>query len=137
MIEDMKRQYLDLLVGIGFVKASERSCMAGSFQFCNVPTAYNVYAHSVPVVHGAIVAGLYPKLAVRDGLTFVNPSFSMQIHPSSVLHQTETLLPSDFIVYNTVVMTHETVYSWEAASIDAVAVMLLASDMEIKVTKRH
>ncbi|KAG2222294.1 hypothetical protein INT45_006973 [Circinella minor] len=145
MIEDMKRQYLGLLVSIGFVKMDddtsdlvEKYEMKRQTKWCKVPQAYNVYARSVPVVNAAIMAGLYPKLAERDNEVFYNNKLSgMKIHPSSMLFGRQRMLSSDFLVYNTVVMNGEQIYLWEATTIDPVAVMLLAADLEIKHKQRR
>lgn len=144
MIEDMKRQYLELLLDIGFVKSNDIEDLqgyqvkrGGKMRWCSVPPVYNEHATSVPVVNAAIMAGLYPKMAERHGETFANNKHTaMRIHPSSILFGRETSLSSDFLVYNTVVMNGEQIYMWEATTIEPVAVMLLASDMEIKVKNK-
>ncbi|KAI8139726.1 P-loop containing nucleoside triphosphate hydrolase protein [Fennellomyces sp. T-0311] len=144
MIEDMKRQYLGLLISIGFVKADD----AGEFidryevkrqtKWCVVPQAYNIHARSVPVVNAAIMAGLYPKLAERDDEVFFNKKLAgMKIHPSSMLFGRQRILSSDFLVYNTVVMNGDQVFLWESTTVDPVAVVLLAADMEIKHKQRR
>ncbi|KAI9246269.1 P-loop containing nucleoside triphosphate hydrolase protein [Phascolomyces articulosus] len=144
MIEDMKRQYLGLLISIGFVKAEDASDLVERYElkrqtkWCKVPPACNVYARSVPVVNAAIMAGLYPKLAERDNEVFHNNKLSgMQIHPSSMLFGRQRMLSSDFLVYNTVVMNGEKIFMWEATTIDPVAIMLLAADLEIKHKQRR
>ncbi|KAI7881164.1 P-loop containing nucleoside triphosphate hydrolase protein [Lichtheimia hyalospora FSU 10163] len=144
MMEDMKRQYLELLLDIGFVKSNDIEDLqgyqikrGGKMRWCSVPPIYNEHATSVPVVNAATMAGLYPKLAERHGETFANDKHTaMRIHPSSMLFGRETSLSSDFLVYNTVVMNGEQIYMWEATTIEPVAVMLLASDMEIKHKQR-
>jgi ATP-dependent RNA helicase DHX29 len=147
MIEDMKRQYLGLLISIGFVKTEEapeinRYDMKRSFiQLCKVPEQYNIHAESIPVVNAALAAGLYPKIAnySRQSQKIINKNMELQIHPSSMLFGRKTFIFSEFLVYNTVVMNNnnnlskEKVYMWETASIDAVAVILLATGIEIKV----
>ena len=141
MIEDMKRQYLGLLISIGFVKIDDTSEFIDHYEvqrqtkWCVVPQAYNVHARSVPVVNAAIMAGLYPKLAERDGEVFFNKKLSgMKIHPSSILFGRQRVLSSDFLVYNTVVMNGDQVFLWESTTVDPVAVVLLAADMDIKVS---
>ncbi|KAI9310937.1 P-loop containing nucleoside triphosphate hydrolase protein [Dichotomocladium elegans] len=136
-IEEVKRQYLELLVDIGFVKTHGDELRQNRYdrgiRWCNIPAAYDEYSGSVPVVNAAIMAGLYPKLGLRKGGMFMNAKHSsMWIHPSSMLHGRESFLFSDFVVYNTVVMNHDTIYLREAAAVDAVAVMLLCADMNIK-----
>ncbi|KAG0174845.1 hypothetical protein DFQ28_007345 [Apophysomyces sp. BC1034] len=142
MIEDMKKQYLELLVSIGFVKApgevvAPRYELKRMNRMCHVPSQYDVYSNSVAVVNAAIVAGLYPKVTVysHENRQFMNNTLAVQIHPSSVLHCRQGMLAHDFLVYNTIVMSDK-VYLWETASINAAVVMLLARDMDIKHKKR-
>ncbi|KAL0075665.1 P-loop containing nucleoside triphosphate hydrolase protein [Phycomyces blakesleeanus] len=146
MIEDMKRQYLGLLISIGFVDPKKTSSnpldestgsdfdLKKSFKLCQIPAAYNTYADSIPVVNAAIVAGLYPKVAARarDTGLFMTDKLGMHTHPSSTLFGREKQLKSEFLVYNTIVMSNDKVYLWEASSVDSVAIMLFATRMEIK-----
>lgn len=149
MIEDMKRQYLGLLISIGFVKTNEKpdinryEVKRSVIQLCAVPEAYNEHASSIPVVNAALTAGLYPKIAeyLKQSAQIVNKSMELHIHPSSMMFGTKKSLLSDFLIYNTVVMNNnnnqmkDKVYMWETSSVDAVAVVLLATDIDIKVTK--
>ncbi|KAI8981985.1 hypothetical protein BDF20DRAFT_912195 [Mycotypha africana] len=153
MIEDMKRQYLGLLVSIGFVRMGHHDRLRDTtydlkrsrIQLCEVPQAYDVHSYSVPVVNAALTAGLYPKLAeyLRPSQQFMNKSFELQIHPSSVLFQKQHTLLSDFLVYHTVVMNKtgnavkDKIFMWETASVDAVAVILLSTDLRIKHKQRR
>lgn len=147
MIEDMKRQYLGLLNSIGFVKTNENpdinryEVKRSLIQLCKVPEAYNVHADSIPVVNAALTAGLYPKIAeyLRQSSQIVNKSMELQIHPSSMMFSKRKALLSEFLIYNTVVMNNnnnqmkDKVYMWETSSINAVAVILLATGIDIKV----
>lgn len=145
MIEDMKRQFLGLLMSIGFVKADtsevlDRYELTRDARICQIPAAYNIYAQSVPVVNAALVAGLYPKIAEKQpGFQgdFMNKNLKLYIHPSSSLAKRELLLPTEFVVYNTVVMSYDKVSMWEVGAVDTVAVMLLAADMQIKHKQRR
>ncbi|ORZ02997.1 P-loop containing nucleoside triphosphate hydrolase protein [Syncephalastrum racemosum] len=145
MIEDMKRQFLGLLMSIGFVKADasevlDRYELKRDTKFCQIPAAYNIYAQSVPVVNAALAAGLYPKIAEKQpGFEgdFMNKDLKLYIHPSSSLAKRELLLPTDFLIYNTVVMSYDKVSMWEVGAVDIVAIMLLAADMQIKHTQRR
>lgn len=146
MVEDMKRQYMELLISIGFVKSADNNYLAQydvkrGIQLCKMPETYNAYSFSLPVINAALTAGLYPKIAeyaVASKQIF-NKGLELSIHPSSMLFRKEHVFTSDFLVYNTVVMNNangqikDKAYMWEASSIDAVAVILLATDMNIKV----
>ncbi|KAI9029584.1 P-loop containing nucleoside triphosphate hydrolase protein [Phycomyces nitens] len=140
MIEDMKKQYLGLLISIGFVNAKGNPLddyeIKRSLKLCQIPSVYDTYSDSIPIVNAAIVAGLYPKVAARarDTGLFMTDKLAMHIHPSSTLFGREKQLKSEFLVYNTIVMSNEKVYLWEASSVDSVAVMLFATRMEIKVS---
>ncbi|KAI8388265.1 P-loop containing nucleoside triphosphate hydrolase protein [Radiomyces spectabilis] len=143
MVEDMKRQYLGLLASIGFVRSEDRSMMRSydvkrSINLCKVPDIYNSNSLSVPVVNAAITAGLYPKLAVYSETNhhFMNGKLMLDIHPTSILFGKEDLLKKDFLVYNTVVMS-KNIYLWEAASVHAIAIILLASNLDIKHVQRR
>ncbi|KAF7731529.1 hypothetical protein EC973_009293 [Apophysomyces ossiformis] len=138
MIEDMKQQYLELLVSIGFVKLDKQKAvhryeLKRANRICHVPGPYDVHSDKVAVVNAAIVAGLYPKIAAysREKNQFMNDILTVQIHPSSVLHRSPDTLQHDFLTYNTIVMS-EKVYLWETASIKPAIVLLLAKEMVIK-----
>lgn len=146
-IEDMKRQYLALLISIGFVKADQNpdrnryDMKRPHIQLCDIPGEYNVYVDSMPVVNAALTAGLYPKIAeyLRQTNQILNKNMELKIHPSSMLFGKKNTLLTDFLVYNTVVMNNnnnqsvDNVYMWETSSVDAVAIILLATGIEIKV----
>lgn len=148
MIEDMKRQYLELLIDIGFVeKGSNKSSMSNRYQMdhsvklCQVPEKYNDYSESIPVINAALTAGLYPKVAeyLRNTESIINKNMELQIHPSSVLFRQERSFNSNFMIYNTVVMndnntqTRDRVYMWEVSAIDPVALILFAGEFDVKV----
>ncbi|KAG2237503.1 hypothetical protein INT48_005539 [Thamnidium elegans] len=151
MIEDMKRQYLGLLISIGFVKTDETpdinhyDVKRSLIQLCKIPQVYNLYAESIPIVNAALTAGLYPKIAeyLRQSSKITNKDMELAIHPSSMLFGRKKTLLSDFLIYNTVVMNSnnnqmkDRVYMWETASIDAVAVILLATNIDIKYKQRR
>lgn len=146
-IEEMKRQYLDLLISIGFVKANPNpnknryDMKRTRIQLCDIPDNYNIYVDSIPVVNAALTAGLYPKIAeyLRQTNQVLNKNMELKIHPSSMLFGRKNMLLTDFLIYNTVVMNNnnnqstDNVYMWETSSVDAVAIILLATDIEIKV----
>ncbi|CAO3643232.1 unnamed protein product [Mucor hiemalis] len=149
-IEDMKRQYLALLISIGFVKADQNpdrnryDMKRPHIQLCDIPGEYNVYVDSMPVVNAALTAGLYPKIAeyLRQTNQILNKNMELKIHPSSMLFGKKNTLLTDFLVYNTVVMNNnnnqsvDNVYMWETSSVDAVAIILLATGIEIKYKQR-
>ncbi|KAI8355119.1 P-loop containing nucleoside triphosphate hydrolase protein [Choanephora cucurbitarum] len=140
MIEDMKRQYLGLLVSIGFVKSEKDTYKRSGIQLCQIPDVYNLHAHSVPVINAALTAGLYPKAAefVKQTRQISRRDLALAIHPSSILFQKEHAFASEFMIYNTVVMNHsgghlkDRVYMWETATVDPVALVLLSTHMDIK-----
>lgn len=146
MIEDMKRQYMDLLVSIGFVKSTDDDYLAQfdvkrGIQLCKMPETYNTYSFSLPIINAALTAGLYPKIAefAPTSKQIINKNLELSVHPSSMLFRKEHVFTSGFLVYNTVVMNNangqmkDKVYMWEASCIDAVAVILLATGIDVKV----
>lgn len=146
MIEDMKRQYMELLVSIGFVKSTKADYLAQfdvkrGIQLCKMPETYNTYSFSLPIINAALTAGLYPKIAefAPTSKQIINKNLELSVHPSSMLFRKEHVFTSGFLVYNTVVMNNangqmkDKVYMWEASCIDAVAVILLATGIDIKV----
>lgn len=148
MIEDMKRQYMELLISIGFVKSTKDDYLAQfdvkrGIQLCKMPETYNIHSFSLPIINAALTAGLYPKIAeyATTSKQIINKNLELSIHPSSMLFRKEHAFTSDFLVYNTVVMNNangqmkDKVFMWEASSIDAVAVILLATGIDIKVKK--
>ncbi|KAI8974320.1 P-loop containing nucleoside triphosphate hydrolase protein [Pilobolus umbonatus] len=146
MIEDLKKQYFDLLVSIGFVKAPKKSGInydvKRTIKLCDIPDEYNVYANSPPVINAALTAGLYPKIAefCKSSKMIQNKNMTMKIHPSSALYK-EKKYDHDFLVYNTVVMSNnsfeDTVSIWEASSIDPVVVILFATDIDVHYNQRR
>ncbi|CEP11897.1 hypothetical protein [Parasitella parasitica] len=132
MIEEMKRQYMELLMSIGFVKSTDDDYFAQysvkrGIQLCKMPETYNTHAYSLPIINAALTAGLYPKIAeyATASKQIINKNLELSIHPSSMLFRKEHVLTSDFLVYNTVVMNNangqlkDKAYMWEASSIDA------------------
>ncbi|KAL0141621.1 P-loop containing nucleoside triphosphate hydrolase protein [Mucor lusitanicus] len=149
MIEDMKRQYMDLLVSIGFVKSTDDDYLAQfdvkrGIQLCKMPETYNTYSFSLPIINAALTAGLYPKIAefAPTSKQIINKNLELSVHPSSMLFRKEHVFTSGFLVYNTVVMNNangqmkDKVYMWEASCIDAVAVILLATGIDVKYKQR-
>ncbi|KAK4518444.1 uncharacterized protein ATC70_008662 [Mucor velutinosus] len=150
MIEDMKRQYMELLVSIGFVKSTDNDYLAQfdvkrrGIQLCKMPETYNTYSFSLPIINAALTAGLYPKIAeyAPTSRQIINKNLELSVHPSSMLFRKEHVFTSGFLVYNTVVMNNangqmkDKVYMWEASCIDAVAVILLATGIDIKYKQR-
>ncbi|KAI7901054.1 P-loop containing nucleoside triphosphate hydrolase protein [Cokeromyces recurvatus] len=147
MIEDMKRQYLGLLMSIGFVKISREDTNPYNtrqlgVQLCRVPEAYNSHSGSIAVVNAALTAGLYPKIAeyLKESKQIITKNMDLHIHPSSILFHQEHTFTTDFLVYNTVVMNNTSgqiknrIYMWEASLIDAVAVILFSTHLDIKVS---
>ncbi|KAI8380367.1 P-loop containing nucleoside triphosphate hydrolase protein [Blakeslea trispora] len=152
MIEDMKRQYLGLLISIGFVKPVDDAYKANPYeikrsgiQLCQIPSLYNMHASSVPVINAALTAGLYPKVAEFMSQTkqIAHKNLSLEIHPSSILFQKEHTFTSEFLIYNTVVMNNsggqanDRVYMWETATVDPIAIVLLSTHMNIKYKQRQ
>lgn len=149
-MEEMKRQFLGLLISSGFVKTSKmdtsinRYDIKRSVRLCDVPSAYDKYKDSIPVINAALAAGLYPKVAeyVPEMDLMANRVIDLKLHPSSMLFRREKQLHSEFFVYNTLVMNSndyqkDKAVIWEAASIEPVSLMLLATNMDIKHKQRR
>ncbi|KAI9253572.1 P-loop containing nucleoside triphosphate hydrolase protein [Sporodiniella umbellata] len=149
-IEEMKRQFLGLLINSGFVKTNKMDISINRYdikrtvRLCDVPSAYDKYKESLAVINAALSAGLYPKIAeyVRETDMMANKVIDLKLHPSSMLFRRQKDLMSELYVYNTVVMSssdyqNDKAVIWEAASISPAIVMLLATDIEIKHKQRR
>ncbi|KAL4215433.1 ATP-dependent RNA helicase dhx29 [Rhizopus microsporus] len=149
MIEEMKRQFLALLINIGFVKTSKldisinRYDIKRSIHLCDVPSAYNKYSGTLPVVNAALTAGLYPKIAeyVRESGIMANRMMEVKLHPSSMLFLREKELHSEILAYNTLIMGNKEYQRnraiiRDATSVDPVALVLLTRDIKIQHKQR-
>lgn len=148
-IEEMKRQFLGLLINIGFVKTDDmdisinRYDVKRSIRLCQVPSAYDKYRDFPSVINAALTAGLYPKVAeyVRETDTMANRLMELKFHPSSALFRHERAMHSEFFVYNALVANgndyqKDKAVVWEAASIEPAILMLLSTNIEINVSIR-
>ncbi|ORE07464.1 HA2-domain-containing protein [Rhizopus microsporus var. microsporus] len=149
MIEEMKRQFLALLINIGFVKTSKldisinRYDIKRSIHLCDVPSAYNKYSHTLPVVNAALTAGLYPKIAeyVRESGIMANRMMEVKLHPSSMLFLREREVHSEILAYNTLIMGNKEYQRniaviRDATSVDPVALVLLTREIKIQHKQR-
>ncbi|KAG1404697.1 hypothetical protein G6F60_004143 [Rhizopus arrhizus] len=149
-IEEMKRQFLGLLISIGFVKTDDldtsinRYDVKRSIRLCHVPPAYDKYRDFPSVINAALTAGLYPKVAeyVRETDTMANRLMELKFHPSSALFRQEKKLHSEFFVYNALVANgndyqKDKAVVWEAASIEPAILMLLSTNIEINHKQRR
>lgn len=145
MIEEMKKQYLELLISIGFVMISEddkqkleRYDLNRYNRLCQIPSVYNQYGDSTAMINAAITAGMYPKVAAynKNNDTFIRPPnmLNMNIHPSSTLFKQQYQKHhSEFLVYNTVVMNNDKIFLWENGIINAATLILFSNELVIKV----
>ncbi|CAO3629564.1 unnamed protein product [Cunninghamella echinulata] len=145
MIEEMKKQYLELLISIGFVMVSdvdkqklEKYDLNRYNRLCQIPSIYNQYGESTAMINAAITAGMYPKVAVynKNNNTYMRPPnmLNMNIHPSSTLYHRHTTNTnnSEFLVYNTVVMNNDKIFLWENGIINPATLILFSNDLVIK-----
>ncbi|KAF9936561.1 hypothetical protein BGZ65_002286 [Modicella reniformis] len=149
MIEDMKKQFLGFLVGIGFVKVdykTKRKLNQEQFShrvsFCPVLAEYNTYQRSIPVVNAAIAAGMYPRVMMRNDPLKAYVTGSKQeivfIHPSSVNHikggAAAAVTSSDvspWFVYNSLVKSSR-MYVWECCRVGQFPLVLFGGELAIK-----
>lgn len=144
MIEDMKKQFLGLLVNIGFVHmdkkelASEvnRYRVKRLDRFCIVPKQYDMYGGDITVINAAIAAALYPKFAFiakhTQKLVHGPTQEIVHIHPSSILYRAREHTSANFMVFNTITKSDK-VYLWDVTTVDDIAIMLFGGDMDILV----
>ncbi|ORX97986.1 P-loop containing nucleoside triphosphate hydrolase protein [Basidiobolus meristosporus CBS 931.73] len=145
MIEEMKNQFLRLLVSIGFVQLDEshtqslaRSGYSKRIELCQVPASLNVYSGYVSVITAVITAGLYPNIVryhtdTRQYTTGPNED-SVFIHPSSINYRprgSEPVYSSNWFVYHTL-MKSSKVFVWETSAVDQYAVVLFGDKLDIK-----
>jgi hypothetical protein len=125
MIEEMRAQFKQLLVSIGFLKASKgkgkgrrggrKGRGKGKGDEANDKESMNDYGHVLQMVKAVICAGLYPnvlmvppdKWPLKDGCKVADISFQSQkggvaIHPCSV-NWKATSLDSRYLVYHEMV----------------------------------
>lgn len=147
MIEDMKKQFLGLLVSIGFLQMDQQELASDintyrlkrSERFCQVPAKYNIYGDTIAVVNAAIAAALYPKFAFNakhtKKLVYGVKNDVVHIHPSSILSRSSNRIQSNFLMFNTITNSDKT-YLWDVAALDDVAVLLFGGRMDILVSAR-
>ncbi|KAI9285596.1 P-loop containing nucleoside triphosphate hydrolase protein [Umbelopsis sp. AD052] len=145
MIEDMKKQFLGLLVSIGFVQMDQQELASDintyrlkrSERFCQVPAKYNTHGDTIAVVNAAIAAALYPKFAFNakhtKKLVYGVKNDVVHVHPSSILFRSSNRIQSNFVMFNTITHSDRT-YLWDVAALDDVAVLLFGGSMEILVS---
>ncbi|CAI2171063.1 13558_t:CDS:10 [Funneliformis geosporum] len=155
MIEDIKKQFLELLVNIGFVKVDESikkdlSRFQKSRSLCIIPSDYNQNSNSYAVINAIALAGLYPKIIYQDPST--NQYFTkiltsgkenlkrVFIHPSSIAFKKSSISDlkgmnqvkkRNWFVYNTLIQTTK-LYVRDVNKIEIVGIILFGRDIEIK-----
>lgn len=144
VIEETKKEYLNLLVNSGFVTVDDFNGEVFDFryigvQFCEVPWGYDTHGDSVAMINAAITAGLYPKIAkVKSTNEIWNKKFELTVNFSSVLYNKELSCIADFIIYNTAIVSGYNIFQkvliWEVSSIDTILVILFSNNIEIKVS---
>ncbi|RHZ54344.1 hypothetical protein Glove_428g91 [Diversispora epigaea] len=141
MIDDLKKQYLSLLVNIGFVHINDRmkvelSRSSYKRSLCIVPESYNVNSTFTPIINAAIVAGLYPKVIHRDIQMnqFINrDQKAVYIHPSSINYPLQNAKKpnKDWFVYNTMIQTKK-LYVRDTSLVEVVDLVLFGRETEVK-----
>ncbi|EXX76142.1 P-loop containing nucleoside triphosphate hydrolase protein [Rhizophagus irregularis] len=160
MIEDIKKQFLELLVNIGFVKIDESSKnYLSRYRFqksrllCAIPSYYNQNSNSYAIINATILAGLYPKIIYQEplknqyftvmdsgiltsgssGIIKVNPK-NVFIHPSSIVFKHDLKSQAkerNWFIYNTLIQTTK-LYVRDVSKVDVVNLVLFGRDIEIK-----
>ncbi|ORZ13412.1 P-loop containing nucleoside triphosphate hydrolase protein [Lobosporangium transversale] len=154
MVEDMKRQFLEFLIGTGFVQVdaeTKRELNKERFNqkitFCPVIQEYNVYQRSIPVLNAAITAGMYPKVMMRNDQMKAYVTGPKQetvwIHPSSVNFTkggagaalaTAAAAGQDlspWFVFNSLVKSTR-MYVWESCRIGQFPLVLFGGELSVK-----
>ncbi|CAJ0845483.1 539_t:CDS:10 [Entrophospora sp. SA101] len=133
-IEDLKKQFLSLLVDIGFVRFEQNADLKflsrNNRKLCKMPLNYNAQSNSYSIINAAIVAGLYPKILYynsknKELITIINNDQKLvNIHPSSINFHTirtssNSTIASKFFVYNTMIKTNK-VYVRDTSAFDVI-----------------
>lgn len=149
IIEDTKKEYLDLLANIGFVNmdddfnSNQSNFWQPGVQFCRSPLGYNTNSYSFQMINAAITAGLYPKLAriSPDTRKIFNRNYELEINCASVLYNKDLSHLPGFLVYNAAVASSyrnvEKVLIWDVSWIHIILVVIFSNQIEIQVSRKR
>ncbi|CAM8927428.1 unnamed protein product [Rhodiola kirilowii] len=120
MMDDMKKQFLDLLSDIGFVNKSQAS------------NAYNKYSSDMEMVSAILCAGLYPNVVQckRRGKRtafFTKEVGKVDLHPASV-NAGVPLFPLPYMVYSEKVKT-TSIFIRDSTNISDYALLLFGGNL--------
>lgn len=138
-IEELRQQYLAYLLDAGFMRDDGvrrelgKSRRGARPRLVDVPAEYNVHGNDPAAVTLALASSLYPKVLVSDGsqLRTLTNNQPTRVHPSSALHCMPLTQPGKHVLYYTIMMSRR-LYAWEAAVIDARALLLVCGDVEFR-----
>ena len=127
LMSDMRRQFADLLHGIGFLPDGARSAD-------RVDAAHNRHAADVAMLRAVICAGMYPRLVSvrargRRNELKTHEDGKVECHPSSVNSEFGVSFPFPWLVYCEKVKTSG-VYIRDSTCVPAYAVLLLGGDLD-------
>ncbi|XP_026425947.1 DExH-box ATP-dependent RNA helicase DExH1-like isoform X1 [Papaver somniferum] len=120
MMEDMRKQFLDLLCDIGFVNKSKGA------------KAYNIYSDDLEMVSAILCAGLYPNVVQckRRGKRtafYTKEVGKVDIHPASVNAGINSF-PLPYMVYSEKVKT-TSIYIRDSTNISDYALLLFGGNL--------
>ncbi|XAR64753.1 RNA helicase [Bertholletia excelsa] len=120
MMEDMRKQFLDLLSDIGFVDISRGA------------NAYNHYSNDLEMVCAILCAGLYPNVVQckRRGkrtALYTKEVGKVDIHPASV-NAGVHLFPLPYMVYSEKVKT-SSIYIRDSTNISDYALLMFGGNL--------
>ena len=127
LMSDMRRQFADLLCGIGFLPDGARSAD-------RVDASHNRHAADVAMLRAVICAGMYPRLVSvrargRRNELKTHEDGKVECHPSSVNSEFGASFPFPWLVYCEKVKTSG-VYIRDSTCVPAYAVLLLGGDLD-------
>ena len=127
LMSDMRRQFADLLHGIGFLPDGARSAD-------RVDASHNRHAADVAMLRAVICAGMCPRLVSvrargRRNELKTHEDGKVECHPSSVNSEFGASFPFPWLVYCEKVKTSG-VYIRDSTCVPAYAVLLLGGDLD-------
>ena len=132
LMADMRRQFWDLLEGIGFVGGGDGGSGRGAMD--EPRASHNRHAHDVGLLRAVICAGMFPNLVCvrRRGKRCefkTHEDGKVDLHPSSVNARFGQTFPFSWLVYREKVKTTG-VYIRDSTCVPAHAVVLLGGALE-------
>jgi len=127
MIFDMKKQFIQLLKTIGFIKSSY-----------SLKDQINENSENLNIINSVICAGLYPNIAFishsisEDQIPkfFIKNGSQVYIHPSSILHN-ENNFENNYLIYQEIVKTSK-IYVRSASVVTPYPLILFSEKMKIE-----